>query len=31
VAMQNSHAQSDDELYPLHEVPRWTWPGDDGH
>jgi hemoglobin len=29
VAMQNSHAQTDDQLYPLFEVPRWTWAGDD--
>lgn len=29
VAMQNSHAESDDQLHPLREVPRWTWPGDD--
>ena len=29
VAMQNSHASSDDELHPLREVPRWTWAGDD--
>ena len=29
VAMQNSHAVTDDELHPLREVPRWTWPGDD--
>jgi len=29
VAKQNSHAQSDDELHPLREVPRWTWSGDD--
>ncbi|HEY6760294.1 MAG TPA: hypothetical protein VI318_12425 [Baekduia sp.] len=29
VAMQNSHADTDDELHPLREVPRWTWPGDD--
>ena len=29
VAMQNSHARTDDELHPLREVPRWTWPGDD--
>lgn len=29
VAMQNSHATSDDELHPLREVPRWTWPGDE--
>lgn len=28
VAMQNSHAERDDELHPLREVPRWTWPGD---
>ncbi len=28
VAMQNSHAESEDELHPLREVPRWTWPGD---
>ena len=26
VAMQNSHARSDDELHPLREVPRWNWP-----
>jgi hemoglobin len=29
VAMQNSHADTDDQLHPLREVPRWTWPGDD--
>ncbi|GAA3264246.1 group II truncated hemoglobin [Nonomuraea helvata] len=29
VAMQNSHAENDADLYPLHEVPRWTWAGDD--
>jgi hemoglobin len=29
VAMQNSHASTDDELHPLREVPRWTWAGDD--
>jgi hemoglobin len=29
VAMQNSNADSDDELHPLREVPRWTWAGDD--
>jgi hemoglobin len=29
VAMQNSHADSDDDLHPLREVPRWTWAGDD--
>jgi Bacterial-like globin len=26
---ENSHAQSDAELHPPREVPRWTWPGDD--
>jgi hemoglobin len=29
VSMQNSHAETDDELHPLREVPRWTWAGDD--
>jgi hemoglobin len=29
VAKQNSHARTDEELHPLREVPRWTWPGDD--
>src|SRR4051794_39562159 len=29
VAMQNSHADRDDELHPLREVPRWRWAGDD--
>jgi hemoglobin len=29
VAMQNSHATTDDELHPLRDVPRWTWAGDD--
>jgi hemoglobin len=29
VAMQNSHATTDDELHPLREVPHWTWAGDD--
>jgi hemoglobin len=29
VAMQNSHAQTDEDLHPLREVPRWTWAGDD--
>ena len=29
VAMQNSHARTDEELHPLREVPRWTWAGDD--
>jgi hemoglobin len=26
VAIQNSHAESDDQLHPLREVPRWQWP-----
>lgn len=26
VAMQNSHAKTDDELHPLREVPLWQWP-----
>jgi hemoglobin len=26
VAMQNSHAETDDQLHPLREVPRWEWP-----
>jgi hemoglobin len=30
VAMQNSNAETDDELHPLREVPHWTWDGDDG-
>ena len=29
VARQNSHAETDDQLHPLREVPRWTWAGDD--
>ena len=29
VAMQNSNAQSDDDLHPLREVPHWTWAGDE--
>jgi hemoglobin len=28
VAMQNSHAESDAEGFPLHAVPRWHWAGD---
>ena len=28
VAMQNSHAERDDDLHPLREVPRWSWSGD---
>src|SRR3954452_6943227 len=27
VALQNAHALTDEELHPLREVPRWTWPG----
>ncbi|WP_329116438.1 group II truncated hemoglobin [Streptomyces sp. NBC_01465] len=26
VAQQNSHADTDDELHPLREVPKWQWP-----
>lgn len=29
VAMQNSHAEGDDEPHPLREVPRWRWEGDE--
>jgi hemoglobin len=29
VAMQNSNAETDADLHPLREVPRWTWAGDD--
>jgi hemoglobin len=29
VAVQNSHAESDEELHPLREVPRWTWAQDE--
>jgi hemoglobin len=29
VAMQNSNAESDEELHPLRHVPIWTWDGDD--
>jgi hemoglobin len=29
VAMQNSHAETEDQLHPLRDVPRWTWAGDD--
>ncbi|MFC4008150.1 group II truncated hemoglobin [Nonomuraea purpurea] len=25
VAVQNSHAETDDQLHPLREVPRWGW------
>jgi hemoglobin len=28
VAMKNSHAERDEDLYPLHEVPRWHWASD---
>jgi hemoglobin len=28
VALQNSHAERDEDLHPLREVPRWTWSGD---
>jgi hemoglobin len=30
VAMQNSHADTDEQLHPLREVPHWTWPDDAG-
>jgi hemoglobin len=29
VAMQNSLAETDEDLHPLREVPRWTWARDD--
>ena len=29
VALQNSYAESDEQLHPLREVPRWTWVRDD--
>jgi hemoglobin len=29
VAMQNSLAETDEDLHPLREVPRWTWSRDD--
>lgn len=29
VAMQNSNAETDDQLNPLREVPHWTWKGDE--
>jgi hemoglobin len=29
VAMQNSRAETDDQLHPLRKVPRWTWSRDD--
>ncbi|NUO97421.1 MAG: globin [Nonomuraea sp.] len=25
VALQNSHAETDEQLHPLREVPRWEW------
>ncbi|GAA1679094.1 hypothetical protein GCM10009733_089920 [Nonomuraea maheshkhaliensis] len=25
VAKQNSHAETDDQLHPLREVPLWDW------
>lgn len=28
VAMQNSNAESEDQLHPLREVPRWQWSGE---
>jgi hemoglobin len=29
VAQVNSHAETDAELHPLSEIPRWTWDADD--
>jgi hemoglobin len=29
VAMQNSNAETEDQLHPLRVVPRWTWAGDE--
>ncbi|MFD0689885.1 group II truncated hemoglobin [Actinomadura fibrosa] len=26
VARQNSHAETDEDLHPLREVPHWDWP-----
>jgi hemoglobin len=28
VALQNSNAETDDDLHPLREVPAWTWARD---
>jgi hemoglobin len=28
VAQQNSRAETDADVYPLHEVPHWNWPGE---
>ena len=28
VAQQNSQAETDSELHPIREVPKWRWPGD---
>ncbi|MDI2129807.1 group II truncated hemoglobin [Yinghuangia seranimata] len=28
VAVQNSHAETDDQLHPLREVPMWDWPAE---
>jgi len=28
VAQQNSHAETDDQLHPLREVPQWQWSAD---
>jgi hemoglobin len=30
VAMQNSRAETDDQLHPLREVPKWEWSGTPG-
>jgi hemoglobin len=28
VAQQNSRAETDADVYPLHKVPHWNWPGE---
>jgi hemoglobin len=28
VAVQNSHATTDDQLHPLRAVPAWSWPAE---
>jgi hemoglobin len=28
VAQHNSRAETDADVYPLHKVPRWNWPGE---
>jgi hemoglobin len=31
VAQQNSHAENDDQLHPIRQVPSWQWPQGSGH